>query len=525
MVHRRFPLHQPVRPRARLAIFCLLVALLGIAGAAAQEIDRCHIPAERRILGNFIAFCERLQLDGQVDGALIVVAVEAEIRGTVGGDVYILATRLDLHGELAKDLHFAGGVLEIHEGARWQDERAAILAATLHTRLRTDARLPGDYLGIGYQLLLDGVVGGAVEYLGSRLALGGVVAGDVRATVGDSATTGISQLQPLLNILPLPLEVELLPPGLTLAEGASVAGDLRYKAPRPAELRGSVGGRVFHDQAPASATSVVRPGGWQRYWRNTLREFVVLAAITSCALLLAGRPLHDSLRHISQRPLPSFGVGLLTFILSFPIALLVALVSGLLLLPLNWLGSDLLLYGALLVGMVDFGLGSLFYFGAIFLSRVVAAVALGRWLYRRGAMRATASRLQGANAQRGGNGGYLAGGVGYLAALLGCAVLALLSSLPYAGWMLNAFAAFFGLGAIVSSLRQRLRVLRLPPPPPSRYETTNAIPGQGEAPPPPPPIAAESWRAQPGMTNLPPGFRWWEESKGSSLGGDGDADD
>ena len=55
--------------------------------------------------------------DGQVDGALIVVAVEAEIRGTVGGDVYILATRLDLHGELAKDLHFAGGVLEIHEGA------------------------------------------------------------------------------------------------------------------------------------------------------------------------------------------------------------------------------------------------------------------------------------------------------------------------------------------------------------------------------------------------------------------------
>ena len=525
MVHRRFPLHQPVRPRARLAIFCLLVALLGIAGAAAQEIDRCHIPAERRILGNFIAFCERLQLDGQVDGALIVVAVEAEIRGTVGGDVYILATRLDLHGELAKDLHFAGGVLEIHEGARWQDERAAILAATLHTRLRTDARLPGDYLGIGYQLLLDGVVGGAVEYLGSRLALGGVVAGDARATVGDSATTGISQLQPLLNILPLPLEVELLPPGLTLAEGASVVGDLRYKAPRPAELRGSVGGRVFHDQAPASVTSVVRPGGWQRYWRNTLREFVVLAAITSCALLLAGRPLHDSLRHISQRPLPSFGVGLLTFILSFPIALLVALVSGLLLLPLNWLGSDLLLYGALLVGMVDFGLGSLFYFGAIFLSRVVAAVALGRWLYRRGAMRATASRPQGANAQRGGNGGYLAGGAGYLAALLGCAVLALLSSLPYAGWMLNAFAAFFGLGAIVSSLRQRLRVLRLPPPPPSRYETTNAIPGQGEAPPPPPPIAAESWRAKPGMTNLPPGFRWWEESKGSSPGGDGDADD
>ena len=483
----------------------LVLLLLGLAaGATAQENDRCHITAEQHISGNFYAFCERLQLDGRVEGALIVTAVEAEIRGFVGGDVYLLATRLDLYGELAKDLHFAGGVLEIHEGTRWQDEDAALLAATLHTRLHPAAQLPGDYLGIGYQLLLEGAVGGSVDYDGARLALPGSVAGDVRASVGDAASTGISQLQPLVNLLPMHLHVELLAPGFTLAEGGRIAGNLHYRAPRPAELNGVVGGRVIQEEPNVSVTSVVRLGDWQRYWRNAVREFVVLAVITTGIWLLASRPLHDSLRHVSQRPLPSFGVGLLTFILSFPIALLVALVSGLLLLPLNWLGSDLLLYGALLVGMVDFGLASLFYFGAIFLSRVVAAVALGRWLYRRG-VRARANR-------RSANGAYLGGGRGYAIALLGCLALALLSSLPYAGWVLNAFAAFFGLGAIVSSLRQRLRLLRLPPPPPARYETTHAIPGQGEAPPPPPPIPVESWRAEPGMTNLPPGFRWWEES-------------
>ncbi|MCY3835978.1 MAG: hypothetical protein OXF83_06010 [Anaerolineaceae bacterium] len=516
----RIALREPALSRWLAAMALSFFLLILAVGGFAQEQDRCHIHAEQHVRGNFYAFCERLQLDGRVDGVLIVTAVEAEIRGSVGGDVYLLATRLDLHGELAKDLHFAGGVLEIHEGASWQDENAALLAATLHTRLQPNARLTGDYLGVGYQLLLDGRIDGSVEYDGARVMLGGVVSGDVRATVGDATTTGISQLQPLVNLLPL--QVELWSPGFTLAESGRIAGDLHYRAPRPAELDGVVGGQVLHDESLVSVTRAVRAGEVLRYWRNMLREFVVLAMIATGVWLLAKRPLHDSLRHVSQRPLPSFGVGLLTFILSFPIALLVALVSALLLLPLNWLGSDLLLYGALLVGMVDFGLASLFYFAAVFLSRVVAAVALGRWLYRR-YPRGRATGLAAGSAARGVNEAYLSGGRGYLVVLLGCLALALLSSLPYAGWVCNAFAAFFGLGAIVGSLRQRLRILRLPPPPPARYETTHAIPGQGEAPPPPPPIAVESWRAQPGMTNLPPGFRWWEESEEAEAEPDGES--
>ena len=105
-------------------------------------------------------------------------------------------------------------------------------------------------------------------------------------------------------------------------------------------------------------------------------------------------------------------------------------------LPLNWLGSDLLLYGAALVGMVDFGIASLFYFGAIFLSRVVVAVALGRWLAQR-LQRARRLRAAQPNAGR---------GVTFLTVVQGCLVLALLSSLPYAGWLINAFAAFLGWG-------------------------------------------------------------------------------
>ena len=506
-----------------LAVMALSLFLLALAvGGFAQEEDRCHIGAEQHVRGNFYAFCERLQLDGRVDGVLIVTAIEAEIRGSVGGDVYLLASRLDLHGELDKGLHFAGGVLEIHEGANWQEENAALLAATLHTRLHPEARLPGDYLGIGYQLILEGRIGGSVEYDGARVMMEGVVSGDLQATVGDAATTGISQLQPLVNLLPPTLNVDLLTPGLTLAEGGRIAGNLHYRAPRPAELNGLVGGQIRHDETSVSVTNVVRAGEILRYWRNMFREFVVLALIATGVWLLANRPLHDSLRHISQRPLASFGVGMLTFILSFPIVLLVAMVSALLLLPLNWLGSDLLLYGALLVGMVDFGLASLFYFSAIFLSRVVAAVALGRWLYRR-YPRSRASGLAAGSTTRGADGAYLSGGRGYVVCLLGCLILSLLSSLPYVGWVCNAFAAFLGLGAIVGSLRQRLRILRLPPPPPALYETTHAVPGEGEAPPPPPPIVVESWRAQPGMTNLPPGFRWWEENEDAEADSDGES--
>ena len=450
-----------------------------------------------------------------MDGALIVAAEEAEINGSVGGNVYILAPRLDLRGELARALHFAGGALFIHAEARWLDEGADLLAATLHTELLPGARLPGDYLGIGYQLSLAGEVAGSVHYDGSRVALSGAVGEDLRATVGDAQTAGLSQLQPLVNLLPSSLQAEVLTPGLTMTEAAAVGGELVYRAPRPAELPGKVAGGARHIPISLSTTTLNAPPlpGDQpligpRYWRNVLREFVVLTIIAGGVFLLAARPLHDALRHMQQRPLPSLGVGLLTFILSFPIALLIALASALILLPLNWLGSDLLLYGALLVGMVDFGLASLFYFGAIFLSRVVTAVALGRFLGRRwGRMR---------RGRRVGNGTRTTG-LTLFTVLAGCLALALLSSLPYAGWAFNAFAAFFGLGAIVGSTRGRLRVLRLPAPAPSRYETTKAVAGPDQMPPSPPPIPSDRWRAQPGMSNLPPGFQWWgDEAEGSA---------
>ena len=100
-------------------------------------------------------------------------------------------------------------------------------------------------------------------------------------------------------------------------------------------------------------------------------------------LWIFARPLQSQVKHIQTRPLPSIGVGLLTFIVAFPIVLiivvfLVFIIFILLLLQLDGLLLTLVSGGLLgtLVGAI-----SVFFFVAIFVSRIIVCLWAGLALW------------------------------------------------------------------------------------------------------------------------------------------------
>jgi cytoskeletal protein CcmA (bactofilin family) len=472
---------------------------IGLAPSGAREIrqgDQCIIGARETIDGNLFALCRTLTIQGVVTGDVIGAATDADIAGKVEGDLYLAAGQLDINGEIGGSVHFIGSVLRIMQGANLSGSRSDLMSLSLSTTVEGSTRIAGNVTAAGYQLVLDGSSGGEVNFWGSALTINGMVDGTVEATVGDPQSTGVSQLQTLL--VPFSWDVQLIAPGLVVGEGGAVEGSLRYTGPAEGAIAGRVAGETRFTQVTiqpdlAQIINAEEEGGLRLYLLQAAREFILLLVFGVIGLVFVTRPLQVPLRTIQTRVLPSLGVGLLAFIISFPIALIVALLMVLFIITLLLLQFDVLVV-SLLSGMLLgswAGALSVFYFAAIFISRMITALLLGRLIVRTTIGDDGSTRIA------------------FAGLLVGTTLVALLISLPTVGLILNAIAAFLGLGGILIGILATIRGARdrLYSPTgqafPSRSSRASAYPL-------PPPLP-EDVPSRPGMDNLPPGFRWWDD--------------
>jgi hypothetical protein len=232
------------------------------------------------------------------------------------------------------------------------------------------------------------------------------------------------------------------------------------------------------------------PRGLGIFVTEVVREFLTLMIVGGLGLLFTPRSLQSPLRALQTRPVPSVSLGLLTFILSFPfwfvlITLSLLIVIILLLLQL----SGLVIIGGMTLGMMNAVGASLFYFVAIYVSRVVVALALGRGLVWMAVGESDNPRIV------------------FLNLVAGVGVLSFLTSLPIVGWIVSAAAAFLGLGAILVNLQSQVRAVRDNIPPGGNMSW---LPRQETIAKFPPPIIGDSNRPL-GMDNLPEGFTWWKD--------------
>ncbi|MBW4439017.1 MAG: polymer-forming cytoskeletal protein [Pleurocapsa minor GSE-CHR-MK-17-07R] len=470
--------------RRWIVLACLAwFTLFTVGSVSARDVlrgDACTVDADEVIGQTLFATCRSLDIAGTVNGDVVAAAVTVTISGTVRGSVYIGAGKLTLTGTVEGDVHFGGGVLEMTTPALLTSQDSTVYSAALSSSI--DAPVPGDIGAIGYQLIVNSAVGGNIDYAGTALRITSAVGGFVTASVGDRQTAGVSELESLIQLVDT--NVSLAQPGLEVTESGWIGRTLAYSAPSPASLLGTVP-QVDYNEIVADAALIANQSDLgsavAAYVRQVLREFITLFLIGAVALVLAPRTLTAPIITIRMRPIPSLGVGLLSFILSFPVLLITLLLSLLIVLVVSLLGVEqVTALTAIILAVLNISGGAVFYFVALFISRVIVAIAIGR----------VASRLLWTPRGR------PLEGMAHLA--IGSLLLSLVIAFPYAGTVVTAIAAFMGLGGVITHLqRPNVRVavssgdlLRRSPPLPSA------------------PLDESASGA--GTDNLPAGFRWWE---------------
>ncbi len=456
----------PKNWRTYLVLLWVLAISVGVVSARGLlQGEECHIQPEETVRGTLFVLCRTLTIEGRVMGNLIGGVIEARISGYVSGNLYLIGGQVDLTGRVGGDLHYAGLVLNIAPPSDSEAESANanvnrgvvggdLFNLSLTTRLATDTRLYGSIIAIGYQLILDGEVKGEVNFWGSALRIGGRISGDIYATVGDPQADS-SQLETLL--LPLPFDVSLVNPGLVVRPDAVVIGLLQYTGP----AQGQIDGELYQppDYTPIIVNPTLpidEPGALSLYSQQILQEFWPLLLVGVFILALSPNLIYAPSPNLRLRPVSTFSVGMLTFILSFPVILISSLLGLLVLLALAILRLDALLGAALvLVVVLNAGGAALFYFASIFIARAIVCLALGRWII--GTF---------ASARRPLHNSYVYYGVGVF-------ILAIIAALPIIGWVANALSLFLGLGAILIFLLEYGGRLRWASP---RYQYSSADP-------------------------------------------------
>jgi cytoskeletal protein CcmA (bactofilin family) len=484
--------------------FIVLCLVSGQNIALAREIlqgDECIIRSNETIQGNLFVLCRTLQIRGRIQGDLIGAVMYANISGAVTGDVYLLMGQLDITGTLGEDLQTIGPVLRLRRSARMTGNQADVLSLTLSSTIDEGVHIPGTLTAAGYQLLVNGETDGEISFWGSALQLSGRAKDDVYAVVGGPESTGISQLQTI--VAPFSRDIQLVNPGLVVRDKGIIEGDLSYSSSTEGDVQGRVKGKTNFTQIVSQPdfTQIINTedeSGLRLFLLQALRDFLILGLIGITGLAFAPKQFHMPLRSIINRPWASLGAGLLALILSFPIVIVTLLIILLLIvLPLILLQFDglfTLLITGLLMGSWG-GFTGLFYFTAIFVSRAIVSLLVGRTIVR--------LSIGDDGSQR----------IAILGLIVGTVLISILVSLPVIGIIISTISAFFGLGALLITLQVQLRHYRerLYGPPASRlvqptypsYRTSSSHPL-------PPPLI-EDIPAPPGMHNLPEGFTWWDD--------------
>lgn len=496
--------------RKYTSLLIVLLCMIFIPSAAAREILSdvdCVVEADEVINGSLFVLCENLIVSGTVNGDLIGAALRAQIDGAINGNLYFVTGQLDLSANVQGDVHFGGLVLNIRHPDTGESTESGISgslkAVALATSLAPTSSIGAGVLYLGYQLIADGRIEGEINFWGSALILNEQVRGDVYAAVGNPASDS-SQLETLL--LPLQFDIDLRNPGLTIGQDAQIRGHLRYSGTTEGEIAGRVRGGVEFDPVITPIPTLEEPGSFRIFLGQIAREYFTLMAVGVLGVLAMPRIARMPLAPLRSRPFPSFSAGLLAFILSFPIWLIVLFISLLLIVLLQITGlQELVLVTAIVLGMVNVGSASLFYFVSIFMARALIGLMLGRLLLR------LVLSPQDLDTRR----------MLVLAQAVGLAVLAVAVSLPLLGWIVNAAALFLGLGAILLVTLEQGRRVRdsLPTPVPAWYapspiaraaQMQSSNPALDHVPvmPPLPPVPVNQQPPAPGTENLPEGFDW-----------------
>lgn len=331
------------------------------AGGSISRMD--SVPGDVMLAGGDVDF------DGWAGGDVLGAGGAVEIGGRVGGSVRAAGGQVRLEAEVGRNVTIAGGQVQVGAGS------------AVH----------GNAYLTGGEVEVEGSVSGLLRAAGGEIVIDGAV-GDVH------------------------VEAERL----IVGPGATIAGDLRYRATQGAAI--DPGARILGE----TIEMPVPPARARRGFATLFRILAWLAFLVAGTVVVAlfpgtSRAAEQGLR---QHPAASLGLGLL-WVLGVPIVLvlLVIVVVGI---PLG-----------LILGAV--------YAISLYLGRAVIALWIGSLALRH-------RQTPGAGAGAGAGAGP---GPFVLRFLIGAVLLLVLGFIPVLGVIVAIVATVMGLGAVVWAVGSR----------------------------------------------------------------------
>jgi cytoskeletal protein CcmA (bactofilin family) len=406
-------------PRVWLGgLLAVLLVSVPVSAAEFKTGKEVTIAQDEVIEDDLYMTGEIMTVKGTVKGDVVASGKVVRIEGVVEGDVMAAGQAVVIDGEVRDDVRIAGMTLKLGESASVGDD---LFAAGFSFESLNGSQIFGRTSLTGYQALVAGEH--REDLVGSLVALriDGRVAGNVEAAV-ESEAGPAWWTQFMQSPVPLPT----VDPGLTLGSGARVGGNLSYKSKSAAEIANGalITGETQHEVPEAAEAPEVRPG---QQLAKVLRWFVALFLFGALLLWLVPDKMNGVATTVADRPAASLGWGIVT-LLGFPVAMVLVLVVTLVLamlfgfMTLGKMTALVVILGVLLELLLAMKL----WIAVGFLAPVVVSLAGGRFLMTRGgaAEKSPFSSL-----------------------LVGLALLALLSVVPFIGTLLRWLVVLIGLGA------------------------------------------------------------------------------
>ncbi len=374
-----------------LAILLLLLLPAGMTGSAyAQEAFIGEDVGPGEVIENDVVMGgDTIDLDGEVDGDVFAAGGDTTIDGAITGSLFAFARTVTINGQVDGSLY--------------------VIAVRLI--LGPDAKIGHNVHFIGVDLVMEegATIGRDLAAISLSARIEGEVARESRLLIG--ALQIVRLLMDKLNIA---------------VTGRSFSEINPFRA--PAQLTATPAGGHFSLLAQDEAGDAETASSVSPYW-DFLRRLGGFMIVGLLLIWLAPAHLDGWSQQLRRRPVLSFGIGIVVFILGFVgfiLLLVLAIAVALAFFSLTFINLGYMLLG-LTVAAIGLGF-TIFLLFVVFISKVVVAYMAGRMILGRLLPRALRYRVW--------------------PLLLGVVLYMLLNAIPYVGWAVSMIVTLLGLGAV-----------------------------------------------------------------------------
>ncbi len=425
-----------------LMIFVFVFSLIIPMGVQAVETDPDgKIEKGQMIDDDWFASGERVVVDGVIKGDLYAAANTIVINGVVHGSAFLAAQTIEINGAVKGSLYGAAQSLYLGEEARIERN---LFYAGFALQAKAGSKVGKDALFTGYQAALEGQIQRDVLASVGALEVNGEIGRNVRVTVGEPEE-GQTRSMPFYTAPGAP---PMIPTGLRIKEGAKIGGTLTYSSTKEQSegIKAKPKGEVIYKPIETADRQTMLgksrdslPYRVGMYVLNRLQEIVTLFIIGLLGVWLLPQHLQGWKERMKTEPLAAGISGLLTVLVGYGGAALLALVLlaiGILIGVLTLGGLSRTVLG---IGFSSLGLAlAIFSLIVTYVSKVLVSLWIGEWTMRRFAPQAAEKIL--------------------LVLLVGILIYVFVRSIPILGWVVGLLATLVGVGAIYLVLRDRIRL-------------------------------------------------------------------